>query len=149
MLFIHTTVIVVFFVFVVVAVIAIHRPMHINVDVVFGLLFNLFVYYSRLKVAAEASSSGDESPDELETEEERAKRKEFEKRRKAHYNEYKAVQLARKLMEEEEEEVEDGLNTKSKLPKMDVEPSGDQSSGSASGGGGGSGSGEQAGEDVV
>lgn len=135
MLFIHTTVIVVF---VAVAV--------AGIRVVFVPLFNLFVYYSRLKVAAEASSSGDESPDEPETQEERAKRKEFEKRRKAHYNEYKAVQLARKLMEEEEEEIEDGSNSKSKLPKMDVEPSGDQSSGSASGVGG---SGEQAGEDVV
>lgn len=80
------------------------------------------MFFCRLKVAAEASSSSSEE-DELETEEQKSKRHEFEKRRKAHYNEYQAVQLARKLMEEDEEEVDDGSKTKSKLPKMDVEPS--------------------------
>lgn len=35
------------------------------------------------------------------------KRLEFEKRRKAHYNEFEAIKLARKLIEEDDEEDED------------------------------------------
>lgn len=35
------------------------------------------------------------------------KRLEFEKRRKAHYNEFEAIKLARKLIEEDEEDDDD------------------------------------------
>lgn len=50
----------------------------------------------------------DSSDEELpETEEEKARRIEFEKRRKMHYDEASAMKLARKLIEEEE----DGDNT--------------------------------------
>lgn len=50
--------------------------------------------------------SEDES-EEDETPEQRAARKEFEKKRKQHYNEFMAVKLARKLLEEDEDEDED------------------------------------------
>lgn len=40
------------------------------------------------------------------TEEEKEKRKNFDSKRKQHYNEYQMVKLARKLMEEEMNEVE-------------------------------------------
>ncbi|XP_069692914.1 protein phosphatase inhibitor 2-like [Periplaneta americana] len=53
------------------------------------------------KAFARGSGSESESSDE-ETSEERAKRKVFESKRKAHYNEYYAVKLARKLMHDEE-----------------------------------------------
>lgn len=46
-------------------------------------------------------SSDDDQP---ETEEEKAKRIEFENRRKLHYNEASAIKLARKLIEEEIDE---------------------------------------------
>lgn len=39
-----------------------------------------------------------------------AKRKQFEQKRKLHYNEFQAVILAKQLMEEEEEEDEDENN---------------------------------------
>ena len=48
-----------------------------------------------------------DSDDEVETEEQREKRLEFEKRRKTHYNEFQAVKLARKLLEEELKELDD------------------------------------------
>lgn len=43
----------------------------------------------------------------IETEEELQKRREFEQRRKLHYNEFEAVLRARQLMEEDEDEEED------------------------------------------
>lgn len=63
----------------------------------------------KLKVAQEtqrrASLHCEESDEELpETDEQRAKRIEFEKRRKLHYNEASAIKLARKLIEEDIEE---------------------------------------------
>jgi protein phosphatase inhibitor 2 len=64
----------------------------------------------KLKVASEtvrrASIHCEESSDEEEpeTEEDKSKRLEFEKRRKLHYNEASAIKLARKLIEEEPEE---------------------------------------------
>lgn len=68
------------------------------------------VLAEKLKVAQEtarrASLHCEESDEEVEpeTEEQRAKRLEFEKRRKLHYNEASAIKLARKLIEEEIEE---------------------------------------------
>ena len=44
---------------------------------------------------------------ENETEEERMRRKEFEQKRKKHYNEYQMVKLARKLLKDEMDEIED------------------------------------------
>jgi protein phosphatase inhibitor 2 len=64
----------------------------------------------KLKVASETSRRAsihcEESSeeDEPETEEEAAKRLEFEKRRKLHYNEASAIKLARKLIEDEIED---------------------------------------------
>lgn len=65
----------------------------------------------KLKVAQEtvrrASIHAEESSDEEdvnETEEQKSKRLEFEKRRKMHYNEAGAIKLARKLIEEEIED---------------------------------------------
>lgn len=52
----------------------------------------------------------DDSTDEEETEDSRMKRLEFEKRRKAHYNEFDAVRRARQLMEEEGDDDEDNSN---------------------------------------
>uniref|UniRef100_T1JP13 Protein phosphatase inhibitor 2 n=1 Tax=Strigamia maritima TaxID=126957 RepID=T1JP13_STRMM len=50
-------------------------------------------------------SSEDELSDE--SDEHKAKRKFFEQKRKLHYNEFYAVKLARKLMEQEHEDVEE------------------------------------------
>jgi protein phosphatase inhibitor 2 len=65
----------------------------------------------KLKVAQETArraslhcEESDEEEKEPETEEQRAKRLEFEKRRKLHYNEASAIKLARKLIEEDIEE---------------------------------------------
>ncbi|KAH8302195.1 hypothetical protein KR044_003941 [Drosophila immigrans] len=49
-------------------------------------------------------SSGDDQPL---SEEERQRRREFERRRKAHYREFEAVKLARKLIQEEDDDGED------------------------------------------
>lgn len=51
--------------------------------------------------------AGDDEEDEDLSEEEKSKRKDFEIKRKMHYNEFQAVQLARKLLEQEEEDEEE------------------------------------------
>ncbi|XP_058831522.1 protein phosphatase inhibitor 2 isoform X2 [Topomyia yanbarensis] len=67
----------------------------------------------KLRVAADrtdgASDDDDESSEEEEqlTEEQKKKKIEFERRRKAHYNEFEAIKLARKLIEEEHEDDDD------------------------------------------
>ncbi|XP_019931399.2 protein phosphatase inhibitor 2 isoform X2 [Aedes albopictus] len=72
----------------------------------------------KLRVAANSKSdsiSGEESSDEEEedlTDEQKQHKLEFERRRKAHYNEFEAIKLARKLIEEEDED--DGDNDASK-----------------------------------
>ncbi|EAT40895.1 AAEL007410-PA [Aedes aegypti] len=72
----------------------------------------------KLRVAASSKSdsvSGDDSSedeDEELTEEQKQHKLEFERRRKAHYNEFEAIKLARKLIEEEDED--DGDNDASK-----------------------------------
>lgn len=63
-----------------------------------------------LDVAADFRLEEEESSEEEEEElsEEQKKRKlEFERRRKAHYNEFEAIKLARKLIEEEQEDEDD------------------------------------------
>ena len=45
-------------------------------------------------------------------------REEFEKRRKAHYREFEKVQMARKLIEEEDEDEDDGAEDE--LDKLDA-----------------------------
>ncbi|KAM7355255.1 protein phosphatase inhibitor-2 isoform 1-T2 [Cochliomyia hominivorax] len=60
----------------------------------------------KLRIAANTQTpsfdDGEESDEEFEeTPEEKARRLEFERRRKAHYKEFEAVKLARKLIEEE------------------------------------------------
>ncbi|XP_076472020.1 protein phosphatase inhibitor 2-like [Babylonia areolata] len=64
--------------------------------------------HSGKAVDLEEDSSSSES--ENETPEERAKRKSFELKRKLHYNEFAAVQLAKKLMEEEDDDDDDDDN---------------------------------------
>ncbi|XP_035906924.1 protein phosphatase inhibitor 2 [Anopheles stephensi] len=77
------------------------------------------VLAERLRVAADARSDAvseeeldDDDDDEEEelTEEQKKRKLEFERRRKAHYNEFEAVKLARKLIEEDDEEDEDDDN---------------------------------------
>lgn len=57
--------------------------------------------HRRASIHQEESSDEDDGP---ETEEEKSRRIEFEKRRKLHYNEASAIKLARKLIEEEIED---------------------------------------------
>ncbi|XP_058466838.1 protein phosphatase inhibitor 2 isoform X2 [Malaya genurostris] len=67
----------------------------------------------KLRVAADRpdgiSDDDEESSEEEEqlTEEQKKKKLEFERRRKAHYNEFEAIKLARKLIEEEHEDDDD------------------------------------------
>lgn len=70
----------------------------------------------RLRVAAnskEESASEEESEEEEEelSEEQKKRKVEFERRRKAHYNEFEAVRLARKLIEEDEDDEDDNVET--------------------------------------
>uniref|UniRef100_A0A182K8C8 Protein phosphatase inhibitor 2 n=1 Tax=Anopheles christyi TaxID=43041 RepID=A0A182K8C8_9DIPT len=70
----------------------------------------------RLRVAADARNDAvseedlddddDEEEEEL-TEEQKKRKLEFERRRKAHYNEFEAIKLARKLIEEDDEDEEE------------------------------------------
>lgn len=59
------------------------------------------------KVLREPSET-DESDEEEQTPEDVQQRKDFENKRKKHYNEYYALKLARKLLEEEEDDDEEG-----------------------------------------
>ncbi|GFO41658.1 protein phosphatase inhibitor 2 [Plakobranchus ocellatus] len=65
------------------------------------------------------NDSEESEENENETEEERKKRKAFLLKRKMHYNEFQAVQLAKKLMAEEDDEDDDdnktALNTENKV----------------------------------
>ena len=56
--------------------------------------------------------SADEEDLALLTPEERERRKSFEQKRKAHYNEFYAVKMARQLMDENDDEDEDENNSK-------------------------------------
>lgn len=68
----------------------------------------------KLRVAADSRSdsvseeelSSEEEEEEL-SEEQKKRKLEFQRRRKAHYNEFEAVKLARKLIEEEDEDDDD------------------------------------------
>lgn len=52
------------------------------------------------------------------------KRLDFEKRRKAHYNEFEAIKMARKLIEEDDEDDDDeGETSKSAENAQDLENS--------------------------
>ncbi|XP_049291084.1 protein phosphatase inhibitor 2 [Anopheles funestus] len=106
------------------------------------------VLAERLRVAADARSDAvseeeldddDEEEEEEELTEEQKKRKlEFERRRKAHYNEFEAVKLARKLIEEDDEEEEDdaadGGGADDGPNKADDEPSANNTRPTATGG---------------
>ncbi|XP_061389418.1 protein phosphatase inhibitor 2 [Musca vetustissima] len=67
----------------------------------------------KLRIAANTQTPSFDDEDELsdeefeETPEEKARRLEFERRRKEHYKEFEAVKLARKLIEEEDDEDDD------------------------------------------
>lgn len=71
----------------------------------------------KLRVVNEKSDSvtdedSSDEEDEHLNDEQKQKKLEFERRRKAHYNEFEAIKLARKLIEEEDED--DGENEASK-----------------------------------
>lgn len=66
-------------------------------------------------------SESESEEDESETPEERAKRKLFESKRKAHYNEYHAIKLARKLIEAGEEEEDPEAEGETSEEKKDAD----------------------------
>uniref|UniRef100_T1GGU6 Protein phosphatase inhibitor 2 n=1 Tax=Megaselia scalaris TaxID=36166 RepID=T1GGU6_MEGSC len=80
----------------------------------------------KLQLAARSASidesfhSSDDEDDE-ETPEQKAHRLEFEKRRKAHYKEFEAVKLARKLIEEEDDSDDDKITSTEDQIKMDLD----------------------------
>ncbi|KAL8614227.1 hypothetical protein ACOMHN_026444 [Nucella lapillus] len=76
------------------------------------------------KTAQVAGQDEDSSEEENETPEGRGKRKDFETKRKLHYNEFAAVQLAKKLMAEEEDDDE---NTSCSSQGVQSDPSTSQS----------------------
>jgi len=82
---------------------------------------------SLLTAARKASLQGDfeledgNSDTDSEPEQSTEEKKVFETKRKAHYNEYYAVKLARKLMEEDEGEDEDDDKKKKFIPTEEVE----------------------------
>jgi len=97
---------------------------------IFSLFFSSFLITVHLRISLlhsgsnEAASLESEGEDEGEDAEgDGEEKKVFESKRKAHYNEYSAVKLARKLMEEDEEEDEDGGNPISDkfIPSEEVE----------------------------
>ncbi|XP_055534854.1 protein phosphatase inhibitor 2 [Wyeomyia smithii] len=57
-------------------------------------------------VSEEEAESSEEEEEEI-SEEQKKRKLDFERRRKAHYNEFEAIKLARKLIEEEHEDDED------------------------------------------
>ncbi|CAH0382710.1 unnamed protein product [Bemisia tabaci] len=65
--------------------------------------------------------SEDESSDEEETEEQKAHRKMFDSKRKAHYNEFIQAKMARQRMEEEDEDEEDEDNNQKTNEENDDE----------------------------
>ena len=67
--------------------------------------------------------SGDEEDLALLTPEERERRKSFEQKRKAHYNEFYAIKMARQLMEEENDEDEEDPSKPAANCPMDTENS--------------------------
>lgn len=80
------------------------------------VLFSL-VFHCRIKLGAEKppkflqeDSDEEEDADEDLTPEQRVVKREFENKRKKHYNEFYAVKLARKLLEEEEDDEDDDNN---------------------------------------
>lgn len=98
-------------------------------------------FYRLKKVTSESNDSSDSEPEE-ETDEQRSiifvadfqtdllllflsvpeRRLDFEKKRKAHYNEFEAVRQARKLIEEEDDEDEDNNDVeKNYVPSSDSE----------------------------
>uniref|UniRef100_A0A1L8DKP7 Protein phosphatase inhibitor 2 n=1 Tax=Nyssomyia neivai TaxID=330878 RepID=A0A1L8DKP7_9DIPT len=95
------------------------------------------VLAEKLKAASARTSSfssEDDSEEEVEpeTEEQKAKRLDFESRRKAHYKEFEAVKLARKLIEEEEDDEDEvcsgGGDNKVRDQKMDPDAGGSSTS---------------------
>ncbi|XP_063230695.1 protein phosphatase inhibitor 2-like [Bacillus rossius redtenbacheri] len=90
------------------------------------------VLAEKIKLGAEEppkslAEESDSEEDIDETPEEREKRKVFESKRKAHYNEYHAVKLARQLMsteedDEEEEETPQGAASDTRQPSTSRSP---------------------------
>lgn len=84
-------------------------------------------FFFRIRIASEKppkalQSDSEDSDDEELTPEQQAKKREFELKRKKHYNEFHALQVAKKLLEEEEDD-EDEEESPSKGAKTQDESS--------------------------